>query len=172
MSSIHITVRLLSGAFPVELDAPFTAGHLREELASGEAEWDLPLFYEGKGVEYLSLFDVEGRCLLDDDGVQDGEEYMLYVHTMPILRFYVEETGQVWEWELELDNTERKPRVQDAYDLFWTKTGEEMFEEDDTLTEFYLKTRGGDMLWAEDELEMGQEILVVWRRRREAWEWE
>lgn len=169
---IHITLRRLSGLIPMELDAPFTVEHLREEIVNGELEWEL----DGKGVEYISLYNVEGRCLLDDDHVLDGEEYMLFIHTIPIQRYYLENTDEVLELEIGED-----PTADDVYDVLvealWEReeteaegTGEVEEERQLCLT---LRMGGMNLLgWDEAEPLTGREIAVQWREREYPWEWE
>jgi hypothetical protein len=172
---IHITLRRLSGLIPMELDAPFTAEHLREEIVNGELEWEL----DGKGVEYLSLYTVEGRCLLDDDSILDGEEYMLFVHTIPIQRYYLEDTDEVLELEIG-----EHPTVDQVYDVLvealWEREEAEEAEEAEEVEEveerqlcLTLRVGGMHLLgWDEAEPLTGREITVQWREREHPWEWE
>jgi hypothetical protein len=148
-SDILVSVRMLSHVIPITLTPPYTIFHLREELLYEEE-------LEGKGVEHLSLYNVDGRCQLDDDIVLPDEEYSLFIHTKPIVRYYIEDTDEIRE--LEVEHT----TIKEAYDAFWKSCSEEeLFSSTDDY--YYLTLREGGMwLYYTDEMDdlLGKEICV------------
>jgi hypothetical protein len=146
-----ISIRMLSGIRPILLTPPYTIGHVRKELLY---ENDI----EGKGVEYLSLYNVDGRCQLDDDLVYEDDEYYLFVHTTPIVRYYIEDTDEVRE--IEVKNT----TVKEAYDAFWrsclNKENEYWLSYVDAL--YFTLRECGMSLYYVDEIDnlVGKEICV------------
>jgi hypothetical protein len=167
---ITITLRLLLGSAPFELDAPYTAEHLREEVSTGAGIKDGWIVCEAKGVEYVSLYDADGRCLLDDDIVREDEEYMVFIHTVPIQRYYLEDTDEVLELEIG------DPTVDHVYDVLVEALWEKEEEEEETEERYlFLSLRIGGMNllgWDESESLTGREIAVQWRVHEHPSEWE
>jgi hypothetical protein len=155
MDELVLTVRMLSHCIPVTLSVPYTIQHLREELLH-ETE------VEATGVEYLSLYDKDGRCQLDDDLVYPDQEYLLFVHTNPVVRYYIEQSDEVRELEVALENI----TVKDIYDTFWASCVEEGSPWTDPYDSptFYLFLREGRApLYYTDDLPdmVGKEVIVT-----------
>lgn len=168
---ITITLRLLSGSVPLELDAPYTVEHLREEVSNGAGAKDDWILCEAKGVEYISVYDADERCLLDDDVVREDEEYAVFIHTVPIQRYYLEDTDEVLEREVG-----ENPTVDQVYDALvealWERE-EDTEEEEERYLSLSLRVGGMSLLgWDETESLTGREIAVEWRIREHPSEWE
>lgn len=177
--TLQLTLRLLSGTQPIELDAPFTVEHLRERISradadgTGEDDW---VECEANGVEYISVYNADGRCLLDDDPVHEDEEYMLYIHTVPIQRYYLEDTDEVLELEIG-----ENPTADQVYDTLIEVLRERNTEDAENTEErtgemdLRLSLRVGGMSlfgWDDTEPLTGREIAVEWREHAPPWELE
>jgi len=152
MDELILTVRMLSHCIPVTLSVPYTIKHLREELVHEE---DVGV----KGVEYLSLYDKDGRCQLDDDLVYPDQEYLLFVHVSPIVRYYVEESDEVCE--LEMDTV----TLLSIYDTFWEsriQQGGAWSDPYDSPTFYLFLREGGSPLYYTDDIPdiIGKEMSV------------